>query len=44
MLNNATLGNRVVFGPTTYSKAIPGSTAYQLKLNVVRTWANSNLQ
>ncbi len=43
-LQNAQFGNHVVFGPTTYSTHIPGTTAYQLKLDVVRNWANDNLQ
>ncbi len=43
-IGGATLGNRVVFKPKVYSTHIPGGTAYQLKLSVVRAWADTNLQ
>jgi anionic cell wall polymer biosynthesis LytR-Cps2A-Psr (LCP) family protein len=44
ILKNSNPGNHVVFGPKTYAKHIPGGTAYQLKLDAVRNWANTNLQ
>ena len=44
ILHTAQFGNHVVFMPTLYSKHIPGTTAYQLKLPEVRAWANLNLK
>jgi anionic cell wall polymer biosynthesis LytR-Cps2A-Psr (LCP) family protein len=43
-VNGASVGAHVVFAPNTYSTHIPGSSSYQLKLDVVRAWANSNLK
>ncbi len=43
-LKNATRGEQVVFGPNKYATHIPGTTAYKLKLDEVRKWANANLK
>jgi hypothetical protein len=37
-LHGASLGAQVVFKPNTYATAIPGSSAYELKLSAVRQW------
>jgi len=37
-ISAAHLANQVVFAPKTYSKHIPGTTAYQLNLPAVRAW------
>lgn len=36
--------NQVVFAPTTYATHIPGTTAYQLKLPAVCSWAATYLK
>ena len=39
----ASLGNHVVFKPSTFATRIPGSSAYELKLSAVRQWTAQNM-
>ena len=43
-LSGANRGATVVFGPSTYSTRIPGTSSYQLKLAAVQGWAATNLK
>jgi LytR_cpsA_psr family len=43
-LSGANQGATVVFGPSTYSTHIPGTSSYQLKLAAVQSWAAANLK
>ena len=40
ILSGANLAHSVVFGPSTYSSHISGTSKYELKLTAVRNWAN----